>query len=219
MTTRTMASAEAASGHGLTASTQPWLTSDRHVALAGIIEQLAERTSGPRFPPHVTLLSGIPSDTPVEVVRAQAAAALEAWSREQSRALPLELTMDEVDTRSARYFQFVFAHIRPTADLLSLRQACRSAYSSDQAIPTPKDDNDWMPHLSLAYGDRGADEILDDLRRSDRTGAAPAPPSPDRTWSMHGRSFRVNAVEIWACEGPPADWTCAGSMRLGVGPE
>lgn len=182
------------------------------VALAQTIEELAERTSGPRFRPHVTLLSGIPSSTPVELVRSRSSAAVKTWSQAQvlGRA-PLELTMEDVDTRSPRYFQFVFAHIRPTADLLSLRQACRSVFFSQDATSTPADD--YMPHLSLAYGGKGAEAILSDLRSAASGGGSTAPTDGGR-WAMDGCSFEADAVELWSCEGPPAEWACLDSIPL-----
>lgn len=183
------------------------------VALAQTIEELAERTSGPRFRPHVTLLSGIPFGTPVELVRSRASEAVTTWSQAPVPSrVPLELTMEDVDTRSPRYFQFVFAHIRPTADLLSLRQACRSVFFSQDAASTPAAD-DYMAHLSLAYGDKGADAILNDLR-SAASGGGRAAPTEGGRWAMDGRSFRVGAVEVWSCEGPPAEWACVESIPL-----
>ena len=124
---------------------------------------------------------------------------------------PLELTLEDVDTRSPRFFQFVFAHIRPTADLLSLRQACRSVFFSQDAASTPADD--YMPHLSLAYGDKGAGAILNNLRSAASGGGRTAPTDGGR-WAMDGRSFRVGAVEVWSCEGPPAEWACVESIPL-----
>ncbi|KWU46067.1 hypothetical protein RHOSPDRAFT_32547 [Rhodotorula sp. JG-1b] len=124
---------------------------------------------------------------------------------------PLELTLEDVDTRSPRFFQFVFAHIRPTADLLSLRQACRSVFFSQDAASTPADD--YMPHLSLAYGDKGAGAILNNLRSAASGGGRTAPTDGGR-WAMDGRSFRVGAVEVWSCEGPPAEWADAAVKQI-----
>lgn len=182
------------------------------VALARTIEELADRTSGPHFRPHVTLLSGIPSSTPVELLRSQASAVVKTWSQAQSQGrAPLELTMEDVDTRSPRYFQFVFAHIRPTKDLLSLRQAGRSVFFSQDPASTSADD--YMPHLSLAYGDKGADTILNDLR-SAASGGGRTTTTDGGRWAMDGRSFQVGAVEVWSCEGPPAEWACVESIPL-----
>lgn len=131
------------------------------------------------------------------------------WESETPRGL--ELQLGGVDTRSPRFFQFVFAHIEANAQLLSLRAAVHEAL-----VPAQKDKpDDYMPHLSLAYGTKGAYELIDSLALDEEASedVAAAQRTP-RRWKYSGRTFRVAAVELWACEGPPSAWKAVATVPL-----
>lgn len=177
-----------------------------------MIEHLADQTGdGPTFLPHVTLLSGISSDKPQDQLEEQLRAAVRDWASDAPRGL--ELCLEGVDTRTPRFFQFMFAHVEANAHLLSLRAAVRAALLPDQKDKP----DDYMPHLSLAYGTQGAQELIDSLTlnegASEDTRATRDGP---RRWEHTGRTFRVTGVELWACEGPPSAWKAVATIPLAV---
>ena len=103
--------------------------------LQGVIDGLAEEHSGPVFGPHVTLLSGLAADEAslIETNR-RLAAGLEPFN--------LDLTIPEAGTT---FFQCVYMRVAEDPSLSRTRQAAAEAFG----LPA----DDYMPHLSLYYGD------------------------------------------------------------------
>ena len=114
-----------------------WLVPQDEVGrqLAGWIDRLAERFRAPRFDPHLTLLSGIPSDEP----RARAAAA-----RAAAELRPFTVRLDGVEGRD-EHFRCLYVRAELDARLQAAHAVAARAFSRE---PQP----DFLPHLSLVYG-------------------------------------------------------------------
>jgi 2'-5' RNA ligase len=102
---------------------------------SGAIARLARELGGPLFEPHVTLTSELPGTEP-ELLQRSAALA--------GKLRAFEIVLEAVDFGS-EYFRCVYARARPTPALAHARELARRAYAQSDA--------DFMPHLSLAYGD------------------------------------------------------------------
>ncbi len=111
-----------------------WLLFDESAgaAIAAQIQALADACSAPLFPPHLTLLSGLPDQR----------TGLCAQLVPHVRGLVLHST-------GARwgesFYQCIFLAVAPADALLSAR---RAAERRSQRHPTP-----FMPHISLLYSD------------------------------------------------------------------
>jgi 2'-5' RNA ligase len=114
-----------------------WLVPDGAVddALQAVVERLAQEHDGPSFPPHVTLLGGIVAEEPDVVERSRRLAAQTA---------PFTIHLDDIGVGET-YFQSLFATVRPTPELLSVRRAAEQAFP--ESLPAQ-----YHPHLSLLYG-------------------------------------------------------------------
>lgn len=109
--------------------------------LAGLIDRLADRHRSERFPPHLTLLAGVPGPRRDVLSRAATAAA---------RLAPLELQLGGVDGRD-EHFRCLFARVTPSAPLLATHEAAARAFGREREPA-------YLPHLSLLYGALPAEE-------------------------------------------------------------
>ena len=151
--------------------------------LQGVVEDLASAYGGPVFTPHVTLLSGLTGDEAslVETNRALAAAL---------QPFELRLTMPEAGTT---FFQCVYMRVAESPALLRTRQAAGEAF----ALPT----GDFMPHLSLYYGDEPPE------RRAAIVSAVPP---------QAACSFAVESIQLIRADSErPVDWHRVDRFRLG----
>jgi 2'-5' RNA ligase len=101
-----------------------------------LIGTLAEQHGTPSFEPHITLLGGI------DATQATAVAATAALAR---RIAPLHIRLAEIGQRES-YFQCLFVHAVPGPALLQAHRLAREAFAR-------RDDAEFLPHLSLVYGD------------------------------------------------------------------
>jgi hypothetical protein len=111
-----------------------WLMPEGGVGdrLRALIGELARRHRTPAFPPHLTLLVGIPGP-------------------EEARSLgPITIRLREV-AASDEYFRCVFVQAEPTKALRGAHVDARAAFGG--AAPTL-----FLPHLSLIYGRLGPPE-------------------------------------------------------------
>ncbi len=114
-----------------------WLMPEGGVGdrLRVLIGELARRHRTPSFPPHLTLLGGIPGPEDAALSRAAGLA----------RGLgPIAIRLGAVET-SDEYFRCVFVRAEPTEALRGAHVDARAAFAG--AAPTP-----FLPHLSLLYG-------------------------------------------------------------------
>jgi 2'-5' RNA ligase len=101
-----------------------------------LIVQLAEHYSSPKFPPHVTLIGSIEAQEKELDSRVQELASL-------IHSFPIQLTnIDYTDY----YYRALFVRIEHSEEVLTAYQQAKKVFPSNQAT-------DYMPHLSLLYGD------------------------------------------------------------------
>ncbi len=152
--------------------------------LQGIIDHLAEVHDGPIFTPHVTLLSGLDADEAslIETNR-RLAAGLEPFI--------LNLTAPEAGTT---FLQCVYMRVAENPSLSQARQAACQAF----ALPA----DNYMPHLSLYYGDASPE------RRATILAAVPA---------QAKTSFPVGSIQLIRADSErPVDWHCIDHAPLGT---
>jgi 2'-5' RNA ligase len=161
-----------------------WLVPEGAVAdaLQAVIDRLAREHGGPTFPPHVTLLGSIVA--PEEDVLARS-------RRLAAQTAPFTIHLDDLGIGET-YFQSLFATVRPTSELLAMREAAQQAFPEAPAEA-------YHPHLSLLYGHPSAEAkqaVVEALR-----GTLPA--------SFEARTLVTNGT------GPSvADWRLA--LRAGL---
>lgn len=162
-----------------------WLCpADRTQAATGLtslLDELADQHSTPHFSPHVTLLSGISIDAPIQHLSEQVHSVAESTA-------PFRLELSGVGTHGT-YFQYVFAKVEASSALLKLRQQV------GQAVLPGTDGSEYFPHLSLVYGQDSetlkARDIVKEIEAS-------------KDERLQG--FEVSGVKIVRCQGRPEEW-------------
>lgn len=151
-----------------------------------LIARLSERLGTPRFAPHLTLAGGTFASAEEPLARVAALAA---------RRPPVLVRLGEAACTDA-YFRCLFVRAERTPALDALHRAAA------EALGEPPDP-DFMPHLSLVYGDLARERkeaILAEI----------------------GRRFDVDFVAdqlaLYAPEGEPETWRPAGEFVLGGSP-
>lgn len=152
-----------------------WLEPSGQIAfkLQERIKKLSKKHGTPLFSPHVTLFGGVES-TGTEMVP------LTDTLASYVKSFELELTKaGYLDT----FYQSLFIHVKETDELKKLRKnACR-LYGTE--------DDGYMPHLSLLYGDlpqKKKEEILNIVGRE-----------------FYIR-FPVNKLSLMQTDGKPDKW-------------
>jgi 2'-5' RNA ligase len=164
-------------GHAL------WLLPEQAVStrVAAVIDHLARTRGGPRFLPHVTVVAGLEKP----------AAELRTRTRALARTLPpVAVTLGRAAAR-AEHFKALFVEVDST-DLraLHLRAAAALGVAADP---------EYLPHLSLAYG-----EFTPAMKEAmlDRVG---------RRW---GERCLLDRLALVPLAGPPESWTPLATERL-----
>lgn len=150
---------------------------------AALIQTLSARLGTPRFDPHVTLCS-IPGAIAEQDVVARTSALA-------GQLAPVTIRLSEV-AYTEEYFRSLYICADRTPELLNAhRRACR------HFAGTPE--SDYMPHLSLVYGDLPADDkerIIGEIgRRFDST-------------------FTADTLCLCLPDGPPQGWRLLGPFPL-----
>ena len=164
-------------GHAL------WLLPEEAVStrVAAVIDHLARTRGGPRFLPHVTVVAGM--ERPAVDLRTR--------MRALARSLPpLAVTLGRAAAR-AEHFKALFVEI-DSADLRALHIRAAAALG----VPA---DPEYLPHLSLAYGEftpAAKDAMLD------RVG---------RRW---GERCVLDRLALVPLAGSPESWTPVATERL-----
>lgn len=159
--------------------------------------------STPRFGPHVTLLTGIPTDAPLPQLLSDLNKAVAAYHLETPSEPFLPLQFVGLGTNHT-FFQYVFAAVsQVNPQLFALRKAVRDGLLGDNL-----GEDDFFPHLSFVYGEdddkKTAKGIIDEL--SAKGGSSVA--------GLDG--FSAGEIQVVKCEGPPESWAIVGSVPLGV---
>ncbi|GAA5889200.1 hypothetical protein JCM6882_000673 [Rhodosporidiobolus microsporus] len=197
-------------------------------ALTTLISELSTKYLTPSFPPHVTLLSSIPSTTPLDEVLSRLTTALSAFrASHPSPSSSVSLPLAAPGTRGT-YFQYVFAAVSPTPALLALRKAASDAFFPD----LKGKGDDYFPHLSLVYGRDSADgmrsaaRIILELVTGGEVQCLPVEGEAAQgegkeegeggeKWAYRGvEEVGVVEVKVVKCDGLPEEWKVLGSVPL-----
>ena len=107
--------------------------------LQGVVDRLAEAHDGPVFTPHVTLLSPLAGEE---------ASLIETNRRLAAGLAPFDLDL-KVPEAGSTFFQCIYMRVAENPSLSRTREAAGKAF----ALPA----DNYMPHLSLYYGDASPD--------------------------------------------------------------
>lgn len=103
--------------------------------LQGIIDDLGAKYNAPHFPPHMTILGSVEAE--LEDVKHKV-------EKVAKKFVPFEVILGPVSF-STTFFQSVFVRVNSNASLLQL--------NLDLKQKLDKENNVFMPHISLMYGD------------------------------------------------------------------
>lgn len=138
------------------------------------INKLSDQYDTPSFEPHVTLLSGLRyGETELIQLTETLAGALS----------PFELLLTKAGYRD-KFYQSLFVHIKKSDELMN-------AYNTALQLFGREADEEFIPHLSLMYGDLSQKE-------------------KERILSVMGREFHirfeVHSLLLVKTEGKPDEW-------------
>ena len=138
------------------------------------INKLSEKYGTPSFEPHVTLISGIRyGETELIQLTDTLAGALK----------PFDLLLTKAGYRD-KFYQSLFVHIKKSDELMN-------AYNTALRLFDYEAEEEYIPHLSLLYGDLSQEE-------------------KERILSVMGREFHirfgVHNLLLVKTEGKPKDW-------------
>ncbi len=162
-----------------------WLipTGKAYDKLSGLIQKLAKDNSAPLFYPHVTLLGGVmQSEDHV----------LERTEQLVLGQNPFPITLNSVDYQDY-YFRTLFVRTEITDPLQALYDRAKEVFGMQDAL-------DFMPHLSLMYGNFSEavkEQIIKDIGRDQTT------------------EFTVNSVQIFKTDGEVNVWHKVKEFPLG----
>ena len=142
--------------------------------LTQMIEELSHDRQQLRFEPHVTLLGTILGSQPDFSSKTRQLA---------SMINPYDIQLDRVDYLD-EFFRSLFVRVKPTGPVLEANRKARLIFQQSQ-------DPEYLPHLSLMYGDFPAaakEEILAKIGREFR------------------HRFKVRTIHLWLTEGASEDW-------------
>jgi hypothetical protein len=151
--------------------------------LTGIVDGLAEQFGSPRFQPHLTLVEDMerPAEELASLV-AKVAAGVPVFS-----APVLEIGMSDL------YFRSFYARFEARDHLLDLKKRAIAASAIE----------DFMPHISLAYG------LADNAEKAEACGRI--------AQFLRGRPIHFSSVAVVSSgkEIPISDWKIVEKVRLG----
>ncbi len=150
--------------------------------LKEIIRELSETFATPCFPPHVTLLARVPQ--PRQEVISMTRELAGEFSRFQ-----IELT-EAATTRD--YFRSLFIKVVADDVLVAVYDLARTRFGFPLAA-------EFMPHLSLLYGD---------LPEAEKQGVIA------RLGRKYPARFTVESIDVYSTDGPPEDWQLVESVLV-----
>ena len=141
------------------------------------------------FTPHITLVAAIMTSPEDVVERTRTLAA---------KLAPYTFEFETVSQKD-RYFQCVFAKMKRTPEVGEANQVAREVFQRQS-------DPEYMPHLSLVYGDFSSDKKEQQIipRLSARIQEA----APDTT------TFTVDSIEVWSTQGEASEWYLVETVPL-----
>jgi len=158
-----------------------WLipSGDAYKQLTNLISQLSERFSSPRFEPHVTLLNKIlePEEKIIDKT-IQLANAIRSYDIKLT-------TVDYLEN----YFKCLFIRVEKTEEVLGANLRAREIF--DQYYVGQNQNEEYMPHLSLMYGNfppQTKEEIIGETKRD------------------FNATFKVEKLHLFLTAGEVKDW-------------
>ena len=155
-----------------------WLipTGETYQKLAKIISDLSKEHSTPNFEPHVTLIGG------GELVGAEEDL-ISQTSKLSDLLKSFKIKLKKADYFD-EYFKCLFIRAEKTEEIMEVNNATRKHLNL-------KPNSDYMPHLSLMYGDislETKERILADLGRE------------------FNLNFEVKSIHLFSTDGKVKDW-------------
>ena len=155
-----------------------------------IVADAARELDTFEFIPHITLVAAVMT-SPQDVV--------ERTKRLASMLAPYTFELDSVSHKD-KFFQSVFVKMKQSPDVMHANQVAR------QFFPERQSDPEYMPHLSLLYGNfsvqQKEESIVPKLRQEIHAKA------PVTT------SFTVDSIEVWSTQGEAREWYLVETVPL-----
>lgn len=153
-----------------------WLTPTGEVyrKLAEIISQLSKKYSTPNFEPHLTLIGDLLGSEEEIISKALKLA---------ERLKPFEIKLKKADYFD-EYFKCLFIRAERSKEVIEVNNIAREIFNLNPNL-------EYMPHLSLMYGDLSPEtkeEILADLGKE------------------FDISFEVKSIHLFSTTGEVKDW-------------
>lgn len=150
--------------------------------LADRIAGLSLKYSTPRFDPHVTLLSRITGQE--QGVRAKSGSLVKALK-------PVGVELGAIGYLD-EYYRCLFFHVIPAGPIVKAHQTAQEAFRVRSEL-------DYMPHLSLVYGN---------LELEMKKGIAA------EMGSLSGHTFELGYLKLYRVSGNPDAWKCIEEFEL-----
>lgn len=147
-----------------------------------LIARLAEDYAAPKFPPHITLLGSIEAGEEEMISRSQELASL-------IHPFPVKL-IDIAHTDY--YYRALFARVEPSAELLAAYQRALEIFPDSHRA-------DYMPHLSLIYGDFFLETKKEMI---------------EKIGASFLDEFEVDTLHLYLTEGAVSTWESKGTFPL-----
>jgi 2'-5' RNA ligase len=153
--------------------------------LTKIIDELSLDQPTLRFEPHVTLLGGL----------AGSPSNLSSKTRKLASCIrPYEVQLGEIDYHD-EFFRSLFIRVAPTRPVLEANRKARLIFQRHQ-------EPDYLPHLSLMYGEFPSSEKELIIAR---------------LGAEIQEQFKVRAIHLYLTAGHPRDWYRVGEFPLQSG--
>ncbi|MDI6602625.1 MAG: 2'-5' RNA ligase family protein [Patescibacteria group bacterium] len=142
--------------------------------LANLITKLSKQYGSPKFEPHVTLLANISgAEKDIIFKTSQLAILINSF----------KIRLTKVEYRN-EYFKCLFIKVEETKDIINANLKAREIFNREW-------DSEYIPHLSLMYGD-----FLPEIK--------------EKIIKEIGKKFdiifAVNSIHLFTAEGRPEDW-------------
>ncbi|MEK7201505.1 MAG: 2'-5' RNA ligase family protein [Patescibacteria group bacterium] len=150
--------------------------------LSTVIATLAAQYGGPVFVPHVTLLAAIPESSEEEFI---------AKTKELACTLtPFTCTLEGFGAQDS-FFRALYMRVRNSEEISLRHRQAGELFGMRQ--------NQYLPHLSLLYGNYAQDQKLQTI---------------DSLQYLNGTSFEVESVHLYSTPGDTSTWKQVGAYPL-----
>ena len=159
-------------------------------AFQSIIQSASSSLDTFCFPPHITLVAAIMTSPEDVVERAKIVA---------SKIAPYDFEFENVSQRNA-YFQCVYCKMKRTEDVVNANKIAREVFTERRTDP------EYMPHLSLVYGDFTEEQKKDTIIPSLETQIQQLAPQTT--------TIPVDSIEVWSTQGDVSEWYLVETVPL-----